>query len=134
LGPRPASPTDQAGAAPTVAVEVMDPRSTALASGAGRLAADGSVVFRDPAGPAPALGPDVGLDGLGRGGPAETVAAGPAAGPPTGPSPAPPPAASSQAGDLDELAGRLYDRIRGRLKAELRLDRERIGQLSDLRH
>jgi hypothetical protein len=35
-------------------------------------------------------------------------------------------------GDLDELAHKLYDRIRFRLQAELRLDRERAGIVSDL--
>jgi hypothetical protein len=34
---------------------------------------------------------------------------------------------------LDELAGRLYDRIRSRLKTELLVDRERAGFLTDLR-
>jgi uncharacterized protein DUF4157 len=34
---------------------------------------------------------------------------------------------------MDELAGRLYDRIRGRLKTELLVDRERAGFLTDLR-
>jgi hypothetical protein len=37
------------------------------------------------------------------------------------------------AGDLDALAGRLYDKIRYRLKAELRLDRERAGMITDRR-
>ena len=36
-------------------------------------------------------------------------------------------------GDLDALAGRLYDKIRYRLKAELRLDRERAGMITDRR-
>jgi hypothetical protein len=36
-------------------------------------------------------------------------------------------------GDLDALAGRLYDKIRYRLKAELRLDRERAGLITDRR-
>ena len=35
--------------------------------------------------------------------------------------------------DMDELAGRLYDRIRTRLKSELLVDRERAGFLTDLR-
>jgi hypothetical protein len=35
--------------------------------------------------------------------------------------------------DMDALAGRLYDRIRSRLKAELLVDRERAGFLTDLR-
>ncbi|MGH9281525.1 MAG: hypothetical protein ACRD0S_01170, partial [Acidimicrobiales bacterium] len=34
---------------------------------------------------------------------------------------------------LDELARRLYDKLRWRLKAELTLDRERAGLLTDLR-
>ena len=61
------------------------------------------------------------------------------------PAPAPAPAAEASTGgdqpahqsahgdnELDELSRRLYDRIRDRLKAELYLDRERAGQLSDL--
>jgi hypothetical protein len=35
--------------------------------------------------------------------------------------------------DIDELAGKLYDRIRTRLKSELLVDRERAGFLTDLR-
>ncbi|HVS06193.1 MAG TPA: hypothetical protein VHK65_08495 [Candidatus Dormibacteraeota bacterium] len=35
--------------------------------------------------------------------------------------------------DMDELAGKLYDRIRNRLKTELLVDRERAGFLTDLR-
>ena len=35
--------------------------------------------------------------------------------------------------DLDELAGKLYDRIRSKLRLELLLDRERAGLLSDFR-
>ncbi len=35
--------------------------------------------------------------------------------------------------NLDALAGKLYDRIRNRLKSELLLDRERAGLLTDLR-
>lgn len=40
-------------------------------------------------------------------------------------------AAGATAGDLDALAGRLYDKIRYRLKAELRLDRERAGLITN---
>ena len=40
-------------------------------------------------------------------------------------------AAGAAAGDLDALAGRLYDKIRYRLKAELRLDRERAGLITN---
>jgi len=35
--------------------------------------------------------------------------------------------------DMDELAGKLYDRIRTRLRTELLIDRERAGFLTDLR-
>jgi len=35
--------------------------------------------------------------------------------------------------DMDELAGKLYDKIRTRLKSELLGDRERAGFLTDLR-
>jgi hypothetical protein len=35
--------------------------------------------------------------------------------------------------EMDALAGRLYERIRGRLKSELLVDRERAGLLTDLR-
>lgn len=34
--------------------------------------------------------------------------------------------------ELDVLAGRLYDHIAGRLRRELRMDRERTGLLTDL--
>jgi hypothetical protein len=35
--------------------------------------------------------------------------------------------------DMDELAGKLYDRIRGKLRTELLVDRERAGLLTDWR-
>jgi hypothetical protein len=35
--------------------------------------------------------------------------------------------------DLDEIAVRLYDRLRTKLRMELLLDRERAGLLSDFR-
>jgi hypothetical protein len=35
---------------------------------------------------------------------------------------------------LDELVRRLYDPLSARLKDELRLDRERAGLITDLRH
>ena len=34
---------------------------------------------------------------------------------------------------MDELAGKLYDKIRSRLRNELLVDRERAGFLTDLR-
>lgn len=41
-------------------------------------------------------------------------------------------AAGGSERELDELARRLYDRIRSRLRTELLVDRERAGALSDL--
>jgi len=41
--------------------------------------------------------------------------------------------ASDSEKDMDLLAGKLYDRIRGRLKTELLIDRERAGLLTDWR-
>lgn len=35
--------------------------------------------------------------------------------------------------EMDALAGKLYERIRSRLKSELLIDRERAGLLTDLR-
>jgi hypothetical protein len=43
-------------------------------------------------------------------------------------------AASLPLGDVDALVRRLYDPLARRLRAELRLDRERIGRSLDLRH
>jgi hypothetical protein len=48
-----------------------------------------------------------------------------------GPAPAVPGAAAA---DVDALVRRLYDPLARRLRAELRLDRERVGRALDLRH
>ncbi|MDQ6720615.1 MAG: hypothetical protein M3003_07455, partial [Candidatus Dormibacteraeota bacterium] len=52
-----------------------------------------------------------------------------------GSAPAAAPAGAHQASDaeMDELARKLYDRLRNRLKTELLVDRERAGFLTDLR-
>jgi 3-oxoacyl-ACP reductase-like protein len=42
-----------------------------------------------------------------------------------------PPAAGAKPPDLDELARRLYEPLTARLRAELWLDRERAGVMSD---
>lgn len=34
--------------------------------------------------------------------------------------------------NLDELARKIYDRIRDKLQAELKVDRERLGRLTDI--
>jgi hypothetical protein len=51
------------------------------------------------------------------------------------PAASPPDHASSATteSEMDALAGKLYERIRGRLKSELLVDRERAGLLTDLR-
>jgi hypothetical protein len=60
---------------------------------------------------------------------------GPSDGPvPTAPPGTPPAAAGTPPPDLDELARRLFDPLSARLRAELRLDRERAGVVTDLRH
>jgi hypothetical protein len=110
--------------------ELLDPRSTALASGAATLDEEGAVVFAPPAGegsrlPQASASPAPVLQRAAADPPVDTTPAAPGA--PA--APGGPPAA-----DLDELARRLYDRLRHRLRAELRLDRERSGQLTDLRH
>jgi hypothetical protein len=51
---------------------------------------------------------------------------------PTTSTPAATPAPANAGPDLDDLARKLYDRLRSRLAAELRLDRERIGSITDL--
>ncbi|MDQ1738822.1 MAG: hypothetical protein QOE53_474, partial [Pseudonocardiales bacterium] len=57
-----------------------------------------------------------------------------AAGPPTGPAAAVPGLAATGTVDIEDLARRLYDPLSARLKAELRLDRERAGLITDVRH
>jgi hypothetical protein len=111
----------------TVEREVLDPRSTALASGAASLDGDGAVVFARPAGELPGTAAP-GVDAM------PAVQRAPEASPVATAPEAPAAPAGAPGGDLDELARRLYDRIRSRLKAELRLDRERSGHLTDLRH
>jgi Domain of unknown function (DUF4157) len=98
-------------------------RATAIAESAAAVASAPSFsIQRDPeSAPAPASSSS--------GGPANAPAPGAAAG--TASSSSPTHADHEQ--DMDELAGKLYDRIRGRLKSELLVDRERAGLLTDLR-
>ena len=56
-----------------------------------------------------------------------------AAASPNGSAPHPQSDSHSADADMDALAGKLYDRIRSRLKTELLVDRERAGFLTDLR-
>jgi syndecan 1 len=99
---------------------VPDAGSVAVDAGLAHREPDGTVVFRQVADPAPAAAA-----------PPSTVDI-----PVQRAEPSAAPAADGQGGgnqDLDALAGRLYERLLGRLKAELRLDRERAGMLTDLR-
>jgi hypothetical protein len=61
----------------------------------------------------------------------DTAPAAPSAGPAVGGSP--PPAAPATGVDLEEMARRLFDPLSARLRAELWLDRERAGLVTDLR-
>ena len=83
-----------------------DPAAAALAAGVAQRDADGSLVF--PAAPAVPELPTV----------VQRAAAGPPATTPT---------------DVEELARRLFEPLCAHLKAELRLDRERAGLVTDLR-
>jgi hypothetical protein len=78
----------------------------------------------DESGPPPTA-PPVEPAPVGGGGTTDSIAAVPA--PPAG-TPAVPAAA-----DLDELARRLFEPLSARIRAELWLDRERAGLMTDLR-
>jgi hypothetical protein len=130
----------RAGAAATLAPRALvgpsDPVAAALSTGLAVMDSDGAVVFPGLAAPgtAPSTAP-------GTAPPVQRVAeAEPAASEPMPATSTAPPADTAAGGgtpkagavpinpaELDELAKRLYDRIRNRLKAELRLDRERAG-------
>ncbi len=96
--------------------------AVAVSSGIGRLAADGAIIFNAPAAEVAA--------------PVQRQAEGPSASPAAAAAPAAPaPAGDASSHDnekLEQLAKQLYDKIRERLKAELRLDRERWGRVTDL--
>jgi hypothetical protein len=109
-----ALPLVQRSAPPPVEVPDAHPGLTALANGLASRGADGSVVFSrlaDESAPAP------------------PPASPPASAVTTSTAPA---GARAGGAELDELAGRLYDRIRFRLRSELHLDRERAGLVTDL--
>jgi hypothetical protein len=118
-------------------VPTVNPGEIAIAAGLADRAEDGAVVFRQFA--------DPGHEQLGHAVPdtpsvqRATLEPAIAATPPATATPATagaqPGAAPGTAGaDVDELARRLYDPLAARLKDELRLDRERAGFLTDLRH
>jgi len=117
-----------------------DPGAAAVAAGVAQREADGSVVFLPvratpspeppavqrepeqtpevpiPVGPGPPTAPEEP--------PAPPAGAAPAGAPPAGPAPTT---------NLDDLVRRLYDPLAARLRAELRIERERAGVVPDPR-
>jgi hypothetical protein len=95
------------------------PAQVAAADGLGEVAADGSIVFHPPADePTVQLTASEALSA-----PAVQAAPSPAA---------PAPGHHDESEKLHQLAKQLYDSIRDQLKAELRLDRERWGRVTDI--
>jgi hypothetical protein len=124
----------------------LDPASAAIQAGIAHRDTDGSVVFGPPpvAAGAPAVQRAFEAEDPPPGAPTSSLGPeatpGPAADPPvTGPVTGPVPAAGAGgpavagAPNLDELARRLFDPLSAHIKAELRLDRERAGLVTDLR-
>jgi hypothetical protein len=110
-----------------------DPGAGAVAAGIATPAADGSFVFAPPPsaeGPTPPsdVSPEVVAPPVVVGEPTGGVTP---AGPPAAASPGPKDGGSPT--DLEELARRLFEPLAARLRAELRLERERTGTLPDLR-
>jgi hypothetical protein len=140
LGAAPTTaPSAQSAAAQwagTAAQGVLDPGAGAVAAGIASRSADGSIVFHPPHGSLDAssvaspVSPTVP--------PAPLDVSAPASGPAvSGGAPAattPGPASAGSPSDLEELARRLFEPLSARLRAELRLERERAGVLTDLRH
>jgi hypothetical protein len=122
---------------PEAAAPFADPGTIAVARGLARRDPDGSVVFDLHPGPEPSA--PLAQETVQRqdasepspGGEPPAAAAPPPSAPATATAPAARPAPASP--PLDELARQLFGPLSARLKAELRLDRERAGLLTDLR-
>ena len=111
VGARPTTVVSRS-AEPPPAAAVAEP-APAVPPGTALVAADAPAVQREEQAPPP---------------PAQAPAsAGPAAA--TAPAPTTSPMSTLSPAELDELSRKLYDRLRGRLSAELRIDRERTGSL-----
>ncbi len=117
--------------------DAPDAGSYAVATGVAQRVADGSVVFNSPS----TLSADATFvqredasasadHGSSAEVPAPTSTDAP---PPVGPTAVTAPALAGAAPNIEALARRLYDPLAARLKAELRLDRERAGLVTDLR-
>jgi hypothetical protein len=132
-----ASPPARSVSAPTPGLDSAV--AAVVRSGVATFDPDGSLRFAPPAEPADQdAGPAIQREAGDTTPPAEVSQAPPAtaeASAATATPDATPPAASAGhaetgPGDLDDLARRLYERIRARLRAELRLDMERAGMLT----
>ena len=117
--PRASATATFAGSPPAAAMSFSSMFGTAQSSETGPPAEDGftSVQLQ----PASEPGPPAAEPG------ADAAASAPA----TPSSGSPPPAAGAKPTELDELARRLYEPLTARLRAELWLDRERAGVMSD---
>jgi len=104
------------------AVSWIDAGNAAIEAGVAQRHADGSVVFSSAQDDDADTGGDAGATGdTVQRAPVESSRAPAAAG------------RGTDGSDLDELAKRLYGRLRVMLKHELRLDRERAGVLTQVR-
>jgi hypothetical protein len=129
----PTTPVTPQSSAPALnlaaqAARHWDAGTVAVSAGVAQRSADGSVMFGPPESALEA--PTVSrAEEAGSPPPApSTSAAGPSAPAATAGAPGNPGGL-----DIDELVRRLYDPLSARIKAELRLDRERAGLITDLR-
>ncbi len=143
FAPRILRATDTVGA--DLGPPAMDAGGIAVAAGIAQRETDGTVIFNmaipaDPSPDAPTIQRAVEVEemtvdstaaGTAGSSTSEAAAHTPSTTVPTaGDAPAP---AGAAAPNIDDLARRLYDPLAARLKAELRLDRERAGLVTDLR-
>jgi hypothetical protein len=111
------------GATPSQqATSIEATASQLIGSGMATRAVDGSLIFRAPEG-APAAAPWASSSS-----PSVQREAAPAVAPA-----APKASTATSDAELEELARKLYEPIRSRLRAELLIDRERAGMIADLR-
>jgi hypothetical protein len=118
---------------PTPVSRFADPAEVALAADIADRAADGAIIFHPPPGEDVSVSPSLAGPSHPEGAPPSVQRAPedpPAAVQTVVASPAPSPGGAGS--DLDDLARRLYPKMRPYLKKELWLDRERAGMLTDL--
>jgi hypothetical protein len=118
---------EPAAAAPGVAAQ--DAGSIAVAAGIAHRDADGSVTFDTPATHGTSATHDTTVQ---RAVDVDEMTAAGAPEPTTQPATAAAPHPAPATANIEDLARRLYDPLAARLKAELRLDRERFGLVTDL--